>query len=356
MRLEELKNRPLEEDEFQLKQAYLSSDTSLWESPMTFAEYESLAAQGIVVKTRQSHYYKDKSRDGMGITVKNVEAQSHISASTHRRYSYPVLHNHEYIEIIYIASGHCTNLFEHTALELKTGDVCVLSPDSFHALSCTNDESCIINIMMNKSFFDHAFLGLMSGGKHLVSFLENILYHHPSSPYILFPTGQDSWLRELARHILAETVQMPYAYDHSIGFLASEFLLHLVREYEMLAIVPDKANNAPNDFIVAVLGYLNVNFNRTSMSQTASFFGYSPSYMSRLIRSNTGKTYNEIITELQMDKAVSMMKNGERSLTVIAQDIGCFDSSHFHKKFKLTYGISPKKYMEAMDKAKNEKL
>ena len=114
----------------------------------------------------------------------------------------------------------------------------------------------------------------------------------------------------------------------------------------MNAVVPNKTGKSPNDLIVAVLGYLNVNYARTTMAETAAFFGYSPPYMSRLIHVNTGKTYNQIITELQVERAITLMQEGERNITKIAQDVGCFDSSHFHKKFKSVYGISPKVYLE----------
>ena len=66
--------------------------------------------------------------------------------------------------------------------------------------------------------------------------------------------------------------------------------------------------------------------------------------MSRLIRSHTGKSFTEIITELQMERAAKLLTEGRLSLPEIAQEVGCFDSSHFNKKFKHIYGVTPKQY------------
>lgn len=41
----------------------------------------------------------------------------------------------------------------------------VLAPSAFHAISCTNDESCILNIMVNRAFFDQNFMQILRGGK-----------------------------------------------------------------------------------------------------------------------------------------------------------------------------------------------
>ena len=346
MKPEQLENRPLEADEKILKEAWMRGPRSYWEAPMTYSEYEQLCREGVLVQTHLSHYYKDKTKGGRGVTNEEIPFQTQAHVSLHRRYSYPVLHNHNYIEIVYLAAGSCVNLFENTSFPMKTGDVCILAPDSMHALSCLNDESCILNMMVNRRFFDQRFLNLLRGGKLLVSFLEDVLFERSVSPYVLFSTGDDVWLRELARAMITETVRQNYAWEYAVSLLIDQFLLQLVREYETSAVVPGKGGATQNDLIVGLLSYLRVHYNQTSLAETAQYFGYAPAYLSRVIREQTGKTFNTIIAQIQMEQAVRLMDEGRRSLTEIAQEIGCFDTSHFNKKFKAAYGISPRAYLE----------
>ena len=344
MRLESIDNLPLDVDESIWKNAYENRDKSLWEKALSVDEYKNYMEQGKIALAPTSHYFFENTLNNMGVTIDSVNNTANVTVTRHRRYSYPVLHNHDYVEIVYIAKGYCTNCFQGYSFEMHEGDVCIMAPSSIHALSCTNDESIILNLMMNKDFFDQNFLGFLRGGRILVNYLENILYQRDSSPYILFPTGNDQWLKELARRLLREITFKPHAYEYSTSLLTSEFLLHLVREYEMLAIVPNQKTQVQNNLIVAVLGYLSVNYNKATLEDTAAFFGYSNAYLSRLIHKSTGKTFNTIITELQMEHALEMMNKGKTNLTEIAQEVGCFDSSHFSKKFKKFYGISPASY------------
>ena len=223
-----------------------------------------------------------------------------------------------------------------------------------HAISCTDETACILNLMVNRRFFDQSFLSILRGGKLLSGFLESILYERTTSPYILFPTGEDPWLRTLGQHLLTESAGKLHAYEYSVQLLIREFLLHLVREYEMLAIVPSASAHAQNDLIVAVLGYLSVNYSHATLAETAAFFGYSAPYLSRHLHENTGKTFNAIILELQMERALALLKEGQMSLTQIAHEVGCFDSSHFSKKFKNFYGRSPRSYMDALPAGKKK--
>lgn len=348
MRLENIYNRPLEEDEILLKQNYKKENLFLWDRPMTFTEYEQYMAEGLISQTPTAHYYKEKSKDQLGVTVNDVVNSSHTDITIHRRYSYPVLHNHDYIEIIYAAAGSCQHFFENTSFEMNEGDICIMAPFALHTLSCTNDESCILNLMVSKKVFDQNFLNLLRGGKVVSDFLEKIIYQHATSPYILFPTNRDPWLLELARRLITEKKLKLHAYEHSIILLINQFLLHISREYEPFAIVPDQQGTSQNTLIVAVLSYLSVNYSSSTLHDTAAFFGYSSAYLSRFIRENTGKTYNTIITELQMEHAMKLLKSGEHNLTEIAHTVGCFDSSHFNKKFKSIYGISPKQYLASI--------
>ena len=350
MKLEKLENRPLEKDELLFREAYRKGPVHLWEKPMNYHEYEQYSREGLIVQTDISHFYREKSKDAHGVTIDEVSQPTNSSVSVHRRYSYPVLHNHNYIEIVYIAAGSCVNLFENSSFPMKAGDVCILAPSSQHALSCVNDESCIINMMVNRRFFDKRFLSILQGGELVGSYLKGILFEQAVSPYILFPTGDDAWLRELARRMLTEITRREYGYEFSIPLLIGQFLLQLVREYECSAVVPGKSGRAQKDLIVAILNYLKVYYNQASLTETARHFGYSTAYLSRMIRDSTGKTFNEIIAQIQVETAVKMMDAGYSNLTQIAQEIGCFDTSHFNKKFKAAYGISPRQYLEQKTK------
>ena len=352
MKLEKLENRPLDEDERLLKQAWERGPKSLWEKPMSYSTYEQLLQDGQIAVTSTSHYYKDKTRGGRGVTIEELPSPAQNHVTLHRRYSYPVLHNHNYVEIVYVAAGSCENLFEKSSFPMKRGDVCILAPNAMHALSCTNDGSCILNMMINRRFFDKRFLSLLRGGELLVEYLEGILFEREVSPYILFPTGEDALLQNIARAMLTETIHMPYAYERALALTIGQFLLQLVRDYEAEAIVPGKSGSSQNELIVGVLSYLSVHYNQVTLADTAKYFGYSPSYLSRIIREQTGKTFNTIIAQLQMEQAIRLMDSGARNLTEIAQEIGCFDTSHFNKKFKAAYGVSPRQYMESRQQEK----
>ena len=354
MRKENIYNRPFDESEQIFKKAWQNGDKNNWNMPMTFSQYEKGIQEGRLVIAPHSDMYKDKTIDHRGVTNMDMERDFNAGIVLHHRYSYPVLHNHTYVEIVYVAAGHCVNHFKDSSFEMKQGDICILSPNSLHAVSCTNDESCIINLIVSLKFFDQKFLDILKGGKLVAGFLNDVLYKRASSPYILFHTGQDPWLMELVSRLLTEELQKPYAYDYSIGLLASEFLLHISREYEMMAIVPNVQNDTQNELLVAILGYMSVNYNRTTLAETARFFGYSTAYLSRLIRKNTGKNYNQLITELQMEKATELLRSSKDiSLTDIALEIGCFDLSHFNKKFKAIYGVTPRGYLTEPQKNQN---
>ncbi len=348
MKIETICNRPLFEDELVYKRDFQEKGPSHWSIPMTFSAYEEGIRTGRLVLAPGAEVYREGSVDQLGTTIKPIENEYNVRISLHRRYSYPVLHNHSYIEIIYVAAGRCTNLFKLSSFPMGAGDVCIMSPHAFHALSCTNDESCIINIMVSPKFFDRNFLTVLKGGKVMSDFLERVLYRENVTPYILFRTGKDERLRNLGAHMLTESQNKPHAFEYALRLLTCEFLLHITREYAFDAIVPNWQSATQNGLIVAILGYLSVHYFRTSLSEVAAYFGYSEAHLSRLIHKNTGKTFGRIITQLQMENAEKLLLAGTMNLTEIAQEVGCYDSSHLSRKFKAYFGTAPSRYAKTV--------
>ena len=154
---------PLNEDEMLFREAYRKGPSSLWEQPMTYSAYEQYRQEGKVVVTTHSNRYRDNTLGARGVTVEEVAGPIQARLAVHSRYSYPILHNHNYVEIVYVASGQCVNLFETTSFPMKAGDVCILSPNAMHAISCTRDDTCVLNMMVNRTFFTKQFLHLLRG-------------------------------------------------------------------------------------------------------------------------------------------------------------------------------------------------
>lgn len=335
--------------EEQLKHAYENGGKEYVENKLSYAEYAELVECGKCIISPYGNLYREFSERNLGTTVVKVGTENNafknIFVTLHPRYSYPIMHNHNYIEIIYVKNGQCKHFVEDRAFTMKKGDVCILAPKTMHALSVTDDETLVMNIMVNNEFFDREFLDLMRGGPALVEFFESIFYKRQLvCPYVIYHTGEDVYMGELTARLYHEVLNQPYAYEKSMEILTQQIFIFLIRGYEMMAEVASPIDTEFNSYVVSVLGYLGVNYNRTTLAETAQFFGYTPTYLGKMLKHYTGKNYKDIITDLQMKKARELLDAGKLSVTEISQEIGCFDNSHFNKKFKAAYGMTPREY------------
>jgi len=91
-----------------------------------------------------------------------------------------------------------------------------------------------------------------------------------------------------------------------------------------------------------------------SLDEVARLVHLSPSYFSRLFKSETGQTFSEYLQTIRIDRAKSLLKLEQYSLTEIAEQAGFFDQSHFIKTFKQATGVTPGLYRRRRDRGYNE--
>ena len=63
-----------------------------------------------------------------------------------------------------------------------------------------------------------------------------------------------------------------------------------------------------------------------------------------MIKSETGLTYTQYVTELRINKAKELLKTTKMSLNEVSEAVGFNDYFYFIKKFKREVGITPGKY------------
>ena len=199
----------LTEREKQMKKLYLGEGNDFLSRPMSFAEYKQLIREHPEYPD-VGFVYEMGSMARLGTTVPEVEALTNgdaIDVEVHERYGYPVVHNHVYIEMIYVYSGTCTHYIESGAQEpgthsgwkgfqMKAGDLCLLAPNVRHVITALEDDVIVLNVLLSKQLIDTGFLALLKDKYLLADFFKNILYERGASAYILFPTGADPWMKQ----------------------------------------------------------------------------------------------------------------------------------------------------------------
>lgn len=89
-----------------------------------------------------------------------------------------------------------------------------------------------------------------------------------------------------------------------------------------------------------------------TINSIASNLFLTPTYLCMIFKNGTGKTINQYITEVRIDRAKELLKgveNGKMKLAEISQLIGYQSPNHFAKTFKRETGMNPSEYRERLN-------
>ena len=88
--------------------------------------------------------------------------------------------------------------------------------------------------------------------------------------------------------------------------------------------------------------------NLITVEDIAEKLYFSPSYLMRLFKYETGQTLHAYITEHRIKKAVELLKRGDLKISEVSVRVGYADSNYFGQVFKRVMGITPQKYMKGL--------
>lgn len=98
------------------------------------------------------------------------------------------------------------------------------------------------------------------------------------------------------------------------------------------------------------IDYINQHYNeKIKIADLATYIGINRSYLTSNFKKATGYSPQEYLVLLRMDKAASMLKNTDMSISDVAASVGYGDQLAFSKIFKQYYGVSPRTFRESED-------
>ncbi|MBQ7896506.1 MAG: helix-turn-helix domain-containing protein, partial [Oscillospiraceae bacterium] len=94
-----------------------------------------------------------------------------------------------------------------------------------------------------------------------------------------------------------------------------------------------------------LLDYIDTHYiENITLEYAADRMNFSPSYFSRSFRKAMDENFVSYVNRIKIEHAVDMLKNGNKSINTIAEDLGYTDASYFIKVFKRYTGTTPLSY------------
>ena len=97
-----------------------------------------------------------------------------------------------------------------------------------------------------------------------------------------------------------------------------------------------------------VFQFIEANYHQSiGLNEVAQAFGYSPSYLTGLLRLKTGQTVNHWIIKRRMVAAQALLMETNLSVNQIAEAVGYQNTGHFFRQFRQYHGSTPQTWRKA---------
>lgn len=114
--------------------------------------------------------------------------------------------------------------------------------------------------------------------------------------------------------------------------ITDKMLVHSKERHEILI-------EQIKDYVKQNYGNMNL-----SMNQLSDHVNMSAAYLGRLFKQVTGITFTEYLTKYRLDKACSLLKDTDKTINEISDEIGFTNSSYFYIIFKKYLDCTPNQY------------
>jgi len=340
---------PLNEKEYIYKELYLSHPQFELDKPKTTKHIDSLLEK-LNLNIESLKYPVKPSSQKESMNEKMFPKSNDVIVSKHLRYSPCFLHTHSFFEIVFILNGSCTNKVSDTILKMNTGDVCIIAPNTIHALSVFSDDCIAINLLVRATTFEKSFFEILKTNDVLSSFFSRALYSSNSQSYVLFTEQTDQRIMYSVIEMYHEFNSLYKYSDRILTSMMSAFFIRLLRSDVKNIIVPMHSITSLDRNIIYILNHIFLNFKNITLKDLSLKYNYSERQMARILKEYTGKTFINIIQDIKMQKACELLENPNISINKIIEHIGYSNTTHFYKIFKKHYNMTPIDYRNVNQK------
>lgn len=276
-------------------------------------------------------------------TFFRLENNRNIWVEKHNRYSPVYLHGHEYFEMFYVLTGSCQHTINQKISVLPQGTFCLIAPYVKHSIGVF-DDSIVLNIMIQRTTFDDIFFNDLRSHNILSDFFLSNLYTQSKISSLSFHIEDEDLIDLLLSMVLEEVVEDDYTF-RLLSHLFSIFMTKVVRRYGKSA--PEyTVDSGLNKTALNILSYMNDHFRDVTLSQVSGHFGYTEAHCSRFIKAATGQNFTELLRNVRMRRAESLLLTTAVSVEEIGYMVGYENAATFIRLFKQCHHVTPGRFRQ----------
>lgn len=109
--------------------------------------------------------------------------------------------------------------------------------------------------------------------------------------------------------------------------------------------IDTQANDMAQRKINTVIDYVMDNYsNPIRLSEVAKLIGMTESYFSRFFRQTTGNRFVDLVNQVRISRACTLLVESDYQITTICYEVGFNNVANFNRRFQRLKGVTPREY------------
>ena len=272
----------------------------------------------------------DPHDDIMVCVLKDMEFQERFHRQDYYFLNYAYAHDYQTV------SDRRNNV-----VTVHEGECYIGQPFCGYALrQAGDDRAVVIGVLIQKELFYRDFLPILGAAPSIFDFFLEPRSNAYATDYLRLPAATCPVIRTLLELMVIEYANRTDETQAMLKSLTAALLLHIARLCRKLA--PQKKSLTISEQIVS---YMSEHMDTATLSSIGAHFSYHPTYVSNLLKKETGRTFTDLLRELRMTRATALLAGTTLSIEDIAAMLGYTNSSNFYKAFRETYGVTPREWL-----------
>ena len=260
------------------------------------------------------------------------------------------VHTHDFIEIVYIASGRGRQTVGGVSCDVQRGDAVFINFGQTHSFR-SRGQMRYINCILLPEFMGRELISSENALDilALAGFEEFSGQISSTTPKVSFAGADMLEVEDILGRMLAEFREKQVGYRSVLKGYVTVFLAKIFRGMrggDTSGIMRHVSRISPD-----IIKYIEDNcFEKITLRELAEKSFYNPAYFSRIFRECCGMSLTDFIHEKRIGEAVKLLQGTVLSVEEICRRVGYREKKQFYKIFRQYTGTTPGEYRLHVEK------